>query len=77
MSKNMADNMMPDMIKHTKETTYRHIHTELERLKDLSRVNPNIRQIEIDFMKNQEDKITSVFESITPRLDGVRLLIAT
>ncbi len=76
-SRSMADKMMPDLIEQTKNLTYKQIHTELERLQDLSRVNPNIRKLEIDFLKDQEDKLDRIFNSIVPRLDGIRLLIAT
>ncbi|NNE37657.1 MAG: RNA polymerase-associated protein RapA, partial [Gammaproteobacteria bacterium] len=77
LSRAKANETMPDLIRQSKNATYHQIHSELERLQDLSGVNPNIRQIEIEFLINQQAKIDPVYDSIVPRLDGARLLIAT
>lgn len=67
----------PVIIEKSRGDTSRQIQSDLKRLEELAKINTNIRQIEIDFLKSQSRKVESVFDSIIPRLDAIRLLIST
>lgn len=50
---------------------------EINRLKALSKVNPNIRADEIHHYEQQLSKLTDVIEAANLRLDAVRVIVAT
>lgn len=50
---------------------------EVNRLKALSKVNPNVRPSEIAFFENQLAALTKVLDSAMLRLDALRVLVAT
>ncbi|ABC31736.1 Superfamily II DNA/RNA helicase, SNF2 family [Hahella chejuensis KCTC 2396] len=51
--------------------------TEIERLKALAEVNPNIRQDEIDFLIQQTETLEKYLKGAQLTLDAVRVVIAT
>lgn len=50
---------------------------EIERLKALQQVNPNVRDEEIQFFEQQLQQLTSALKSSNLRLDAVRVIVAT
>ncbi|MCK5666555.1 MAG: hypothetical protein KAI17_23850, partial [Thiotrichaceae bacterium] len=50
---------------------------EIERLKSLAKINPNIRQEEIQFLEQQLQSLAVIFHAIKPRLDALRVIIVT
>jgi len=50
---------------------------EINRLKALSKVNPNIRKEEISYFENQLSRLTEVIDSANLRLDAVRVILVT
>ncbi len=50
---------------------------EVNRLKALSKVNPNVRDSEIEFFENQLTALTKVLDSANLRLDSLRVIVAT
>ncbi|MBE9560981.1 MAG: RNA polymerase-associated protein RapA [Proteobacteria bacterium] len=50
---------------------------EINRLKALSKVNPNIRTEEIDYFEKHLSMLTEVIDSANIRLDAVRVIVAT
>jgi len=50
---------------------------EVNRLKALSKVNPNVRESEILFFENQLAALTKVLDSANLRLDALRVIVAT
>lgn len=50
---------------------------EINRLKALSKVNPNIRADEIRYFETQLAKLTEVIDAANLRLDAVRVIVAT
>jgi ATP-dependent helicase HepA len=76
-SRTLVMKLAPDIIKSSREDTFNHIQSELVRLETLAKTNANIRQVEMEFLKHQGLKVESIFDSIVPRLDAVRLLIST
>ncbi len=53
------------------------LQSEIGRLQQLARVNPNIRQEEIDYLHTIQADLAEYINSAIPRLDAVRLIIAT
>jgi len=50
---------------------------EIDRLRALRQVNPNVRDEEIEYLERQQELITGILESATLRLDAVRVIIST
>lgn len=50
---------------------------EIERLKALQQVNPNVRDEEIQFFEQQLQQLTGALKSSNLRLDAVRVIVAT
>ncbi len=50
---------------------------EIERLEALSRVNPAVRAEETEYFRRQLHLLNSVVQSIGPRLDAIRVVVAT
>ncbi len=58
---------------HASET----LSKEINRLKALSKVNPNIRENEIHYFEKQLSSLTELIDGANIRLDAVRVLVAT
>ena len=58
---------------HAMET----LSTEINRLKALSKVNPNIRTEEINYFEKHLSMLTDVINGANIRLDAVRVIVAT
>ena len=50
---------------------------EVNRLKALSKVNPNVRASEIEFFENELAALSKVLDSASLRLDALRVMVAT
>jgi ATP-dependent helicase HepA len=50
---------------------------EVDRLKALHRVNPNVREEEIAFFEGQWQALERAIESVVPRLDALRMIVTT
>ncbi len=50
---------------------------EIDRLRALRRVNPNIRAQEIEFLEDERRTLNQAIASARPRLDALRVIIAT
>jgi ATP-dependent helicase HepA len=63
------------------ETAHRHtrqaLSSEINRLKALKQVNPNVRDEEITWFENQWQLLNDAIGSARPRLDAVRVVVAT
>ena len=53
-----------------------HLSNEVNRLKALAQVNPNVRPEEVEFLEDRLRLLTSAIESSQIRLEAVRLIIA-
>ena len=53
------------------------LNKEINRLKALSKVNPNIRADEVAYFEKQLSELTGVIEGANLRLDAVRVIVAT
>jgi ATP-dependent helicase HepA len=75
ISKDIAKQAAPSILKDAHKNTQKTLLEEIERLKALKRVNPNIRQVEIDFFEQQYQQLNEILDSAMLRLDSVRVLI--
>ncbi len=53
------------------------LQVEIDRLRALSRVNPSVRHEEIEFFEYQQQLLESVLHAASPRLDALRVMVAT
>jgi ATP-dependent helicase HepA len=75
ISKDIAKQAAPSILKDAHKNTQKTLLEEIGRLKALKRVNPNIRQVEIDFFEQQYQQLNKILDSAMLRLDSVRVLI--
>lgn len=73
----LAETEAPEIIASAHQQTQQTLQLEINRLSELSRVNPNIRQEEIHFFEKQLIALTKALESASLRLDAVRVIVAT
>ena len=53
------------------------LQEEIDRLQDLKRINPNIRQDEIDYFLYQQQNMNNILDNVVPRLKALRIIICT
>jgi len=71
----LAQQQAPAIIDAAHKQASTALSKEVSRLTALQRINPNIRQEEIDFFKNQLTALNQVLEAASPRLDAVRVVV--
>ena len=72
-----ANRQAPEIIAAARERSTRVLSGEVDRLKALALVNPNVRGEEIEFMELQREALTVALDSATLRLDALRVVVAT
>jgi ATP-dependent helicase HepA len=73
----LADRQAPSIIASAHDQSSRAICREIDRLKTLAQVNPNVRAEEIDFLDMQYEALSLALDAATLRLDALRVLVAT
>ncbi|GAB2196006.1 RNA polymerase-associated protein RapA [Sessilibacter sp. MAH4] len=64
-------------IKEAKDRLTAQQNYEIDRLKALAQVNPNIRQEEIDFLEAEKAELLGYLDQAQVRLDAIRILVLT
>ena len=72
-----ANRQAPGIIAAAHDHSTRALTKEVDRLKALAPVNPNVRAEEIEFMELQREALTAALDAATLRLDALRVLVAT
>ncbi len=67
----------PDILEAAHQQTKQTLQKEINRLKALKQVNPNVRDEEITFFETQWRVLDEVLDSAVPRLDALRVIVAT
>lgn len=67
----------PDILDSAQQSSQKVLANEVERLKSLAKINPNIRHEEIQFLEQQLQSLAVIFHAIKPRLDALRVIIVT
>lgn len=73
----LAKDLAPKTIGTAREKANLLLQDEIDRLQDLKRINPNIRQDEIDFFLDQQTKMNEALDKVVPRLTALRIIICT
>lgn len=76
-SEQQASAQAPRLIAQAEARIRQTFTPEIERLKALQQVNPNVRDEEIQFFEQQLQQLTSALKSSNLRLDAVRVIVAT
>ncbi len=67
----------PQLLQSAREASQQTLVNEIDRLRALAQINPNIREEEIDFYTQQLKSLDSIFNTVSPRLDSLRAIIVT
>ena len=67
----------PSILESAREASQKTLSNETDRLKALAQVNPNIREEEVEYYEQQKQSLDSIFNSVKPRLDALRIIIVT
>jgi ATP-dependent helicase HepA len=72
-----AGEYAPGLVSTAAEQRRRRLQAEIHRLHALSRVNPAVRDEESAFFEHQLQLLEEILHSVSPRLDAVRVMVAT
>ena len=76
-SEKFAAHYAPEILATAQEHTHKLLQREINRLKALQQVNPNVRREEIDYFEQQHRNVTEALDSSSPRLDALRVIVST
>ena len=76
-SEKFADLKAAKVLQSAQQNATEVLSKEINRLKALSKVNPNIRKDEIAYFEKQLSMLTEVIDAANLRLDAVRVIVAT
>ena len=68
---------LPQIIKEATAAMSEQQNQELQRLRELAKINPNIRQQEIDWLAEETTMLAEYINKAQLRLDSVRVIVAT
>jgi len=77
VSEQQASAQAPQLIAQAEARIQQTFAPEIERLKALQQVNPNVRDEEIQFFEQQLQQLIGALKSSNLRLDAVRVIVAT
>ncbi len=72
-----ARRQAPAILQQAHAKTINTLQKEVDRLKALSRVNPNVREEEIAFFETQHKALVKAIDNAVPRLDALRVIVTT
>jgi len=73
----LATRQAPQIIATARDHSAQTLTREVDRLKALAQVNPNVRDEEIEFMERQREAVMVALDSAALRLDALRVVVAT
>ena len=72
-----ARTQAPEILASAHQRSQQILNREINRLRALRQVNPNVRSEEIDFFIQQREMLDRALDSASLRLDAVRVIVAT
>ena len=72
----VADTRVPGLINNARTNGRDLLGHEVERLRTLQKINPGVRNDEIEFFRDQLDRFETALEHARVRLDAVRVIVA-
>jgi ATP-dependent helicase HepA len=76
MAELVADTRVPGLINNARTNGRDLLGHEVERLRALQKINPGVRNDEIEFFQGQLDRFETALEHARVRLDAVRVIVA-
>lgn len=76
-SETLANRQAPALLAAAHDQSRQLLGKEIQRLKVLARLNPNVRKEETEFLELQQEAVTAALATATLRLDAMRVLVAT
>ncbi|NOY15533.1 MAG: RNA polymerase-associated protein RapA [Gammaproteobacteria bacterium] len=76
LCENIAEEQTPDILSQAHQQSGGILMREINRLKALKQINPNIRDEEIEFFERQLTALHEVLDSASLRLDSLRVIIS-
>jgi ATP-dependent helicase HepA len=73
----IAKQQAPEIIARAHRDTGALLSREIDRLEALRKVNPNVREAEVEFYREQWRALDLALETAVPRLDAARVIVAT
>lgn len=77
IAEHTAKQQSPELLKAAHAQSHETLQREINRLKALQQVNPNVRDDEVTFFESQLQALSSILDSTNIRLDALRLLVLT
>ena len=77
VSETIASRQAPELLDCARQQSRQTLEKEINRLKALRRINPNVRSEEIEFMELQLDALTAALDSASFRLEALRVIVVT
>ena len=72
-----AEQQVPALLDDARQRTQFTLQGEIDRLRALQQVNPNVRDEEIEYLEQQHALLGKLLASATLRLDAVRVIVST
>ena len=76
-SEKLAYEQLPQLAQNALDTAQQNLFREINRLKALQQINPNVRDSEIHFFESEWDHQQQLLTSLTLRLDATRVIVST
>lgn len=73
----LAQSEAPAILDEAHRQTKQTLETEINRLKALREVNPNVREDEIRYFENEWHTLDKLLDSTSLRLDAIRVIVST
>lgn len=77
LGESAARQRVPQLLQAAKERSRKSLDREIDRMKALRRVNPNVRDEELHHLETQREAIEKAIASAVLRLDAQRVVVAT
>lgn len=72
-----ARQQAPALLDDARQRAHGMLDGEIDRLRALRRVNPNVRADEIVFLEQQRERLTAVLDAASLRLEALRVIVST
>ncbi|HWK55019.1 MAG TPA: RNA polymerase-associated protein RapA [Hyphomicrobiales bacterium] len=76
LGRGVAEKQLPELIAERTQAMQQELDDELRRLRALQRVNPQVRQEELDYLARQREALGAAYASAELQLECLRLLLA-
>jgi len=75
VSEALATVQLPDILVSARQQVKQTLEVEIDRLQALQKINPNVRETEINHLEHQHQQILKMLDQSTLRLEAVRVLV--